>query len=116
MKDCIFCKIAKKEIPSKIIYENDNFVAFPDINPKVKEHTLIVTKKHFVNTLDLPESLGSELLEIIKNVAGKFLKEKDIEGFNIVQNNFPAAGQIVMHTHFHFLPRRKDDGFNLDIK
>ena len=110
--NCIFCEIISKN-KRNFIYENDNFAAFLDVNPKVKGHTLIVTKKHFVNTFDMPESLGSELLDAIKNVAEKFLKEKDVGGFNILQNNFPVAGQIVMHSHFHLLPRRKNDGFNL---
>ncbi len=114
-KNCIFCKIARKEIPSEIIYENENFIAFPDAHPRVNGHTLIIPKKHFVNILDMPESLGSELLEAIKNTAGKFLKEKYIEGFNIIQNNFPIAGQIVMHSHLHILPRRKGDGFNFKL-
>jgi len=113
-KDCIFCKIANKEIKVKIIYENDNFMAFPDINPRVKGHTLIIPKKHFINILDLPKILGNELLDAIKNVASIKLKE-GFEGFNIIQNNFPVAGQIVMHAHFHLIPRKKGDGFKLEI-
>ena len=112
-KDCVFCKIASREIPAEIIYENDNFIAFPDLNPRVAGHTLIISKKHYVDILDMPISLGTELLDAIKNVAGKKLKEDLVEGFNILQNNFPVAGQVVMHTHFHLLPRRKDDGFKI---
>ena len=110
MGDCIFCKIASKEIESEIVYENDNFLVFLDQNQEVPGHSLIVPKKHFVNTMDLPISLGTELLDAIKNTADKFLKEKDVEGFNILQNNFPVANQVVMHAHFHFFPRKKDDG------
>ena len=112
MKDdsCIFCKISYKEIKSEIIFENENFIAIPDSKPRVKGHTLIISKRHFVNTLDLPISLGKELLDAFKNVSSKLLKEKGVEGFNILQNNFPLAGQVVMHTHFHVIPRRKGDG------
>ena len=106
--DCIFCKIAKKEIPVKIIYENKNFIAFPDANPRVKGHTLIITKKHFVNVMDLPVILGKDLLDAIKNVAAEKLKA-GFDGFSILQNNFPSAGQVVMHAHFHLLPRTKGD-------
>ncbi|MEM3113313.1 MAG: HIT domain-containing protein [Candidatus Pacearchaeota archaeon] len=114
-KNCIFCKIADKEIKVEIIYENDNFIAFPDVHPKVEGHTLIVSKKHFINSFDLPSTLGNELLEIVKEVVRiKMEEDKSIGGFNIVQNNFPTAGQVVMHTHFHILPRRKNDGFRLN--
>ena len=111
--ECIFCKFANNIIKQDFIYENDNFVAFADANPKVKGHTLVIPKKHYVNSMDLPDSLGIELLDAIKNVADYHFKDKSVEGFNIVQNNFPTAGQVVMHAHFHFLPRRKGDGFNM---
>ncbi len=108
-QDCIFCKIAKKQTPVKIVYENDNFLAFLDMNQKTSGHTLIIPKKHFINIIDLPESLGSELLDAIKRVAEIRLKE-GAEGFNIMQNNGKFAGQVIMHAHFHLLPRKKGDG------
>ena len=107
-KDCVFCKIARGEIPVKLVYESDNFLAFPDAHPKVPGHILIVPKKHFTNIVDLPSDLGSELIDMIKKVAEKRLKE-GAEGFNLIMNNFPAAGQLVMHAHLHFLPRKKGD-------
>ncbi len=110
-KDCIFCKITAKEIPKDFIYENANFVSFLDDNPRVKGHTLIIPKKHYVNSFDLPSSLGVEFLDTIKNVAEIHSKDKDVGGFNLLQNNFPVAGQVVMHFHLHFLPRREGDGF-----
>lgn len=110
--NCVFCKIVKSEIPVKFIYESDNFFAFPDANPKIEGHTLLIPKDHFVNLMDLPESLGGELLEGIKSVVKMRLKE-GFEGFNLVCNNFPVAGQIVMHAHIHILPRKKNDGFDL---
>ncbi|PIZ83211.1 HIT family protein, partial [Candidatus Pacearchaeota archaeon CG_4_10_14_0_2_um_filter_05_32_18] len=108
-EDCIFCKFVSGKIKVDFIYESDNFFAFADANPKVKGHTLIIPKKHFVNSMDFPDSLASELFEAIKAVAKIRLKE-GFEGFNLVQNNFEAAGQKVMHTHFHILPRKKGDG------
>ena len=111
-KDCIFCKIAKKEIKVDVIYENKNFIAFPDANPRVEGHTLIIPKKHFINMMDLPDSLGKDLIDVIKKVADKKLKS-GFDGFNILQNNFPSAGQIVMHAHFHLLPRKNRDGVNM---
>ncbi len=102
---CIFCQIAKKKIKADVVYESDNFLAFPDAHPKVLGHTLIVPKKHFTNIVDLPSDLGSELLDVIKRI----FKIKKCEGFNLIMNNFPAAGQLVMHAHLHFLPRKKGD-------
>jgi len=99
--DCVFCKIVNGEI-----------VAFPDANPKVEGHCLIVSKKHFANVMDMPASLGGELIDAIKSVAEIKLKE-GAEGFNLVMNNSPSAGQIVMHAHVHLLPRKKGDGFSI---
>jgi histidine triad (HIT) family protein len=108
--DCIFCKIANGEIFSKRIYENDNFFSIPDSNPEVKGHSLIISKKHFETILDIPNSLCPELLDCIKKTAMKLMKENNVEGFNIINNNFEVAGQVVKHVHFHIFPRRKDDG------
>ena len=106
MTDCVFCKIARKEIPVDIIYESGNFIAIPDANPKCKGHTLIIPKKHFVNIIDMPSVLGSELLDTIKKVAEIRFKE-GASGFNIIINTGKEAGQIVMHAHIHLLPREK---------
>lgn len=106
--DCIFCKIARKEVKNDFIYENDNFFAVLDLNQNVKGHALIISKKHYVNLMDIPATLGREMLDAIKAVAEINLK-KGSEGFNIAVNNFPAAGQIVMHLHIHLFPRNKGD-------
>src|SRR3989338_2887656 len=111
-EECIFCRIARKEIKQEIIEETENFLAFPDANQRTKGHTLIVPKRHFVNLLDMPASLGNELLDVIKKVAEKRLRG-GAEGFNIVVNNFPVAGQVVMHAHIHVLPRYKRDDFKV---
>jgi histidine triad (HIT) family protein len=105
--NCIFCKIAKGEIPSEKMYENDNFFSIPDANQQIEGHALVISKKHFETMLDLPSSLGMELLDCIKQTALKVMKENDDEGFNVVNNNFECAGQVVKHVHFHILPRKK---------
>ena len=110
-EECIFCKIARKEIKTEIVEESDNFIAFPDAKPIVLGHTLIIPKKHFVNILDLPSALGSGLVDIIKRVAEKRIRG-GAEGFNLSMNNFPAAGQVVMHAHVHLIPRKKGDKEN----
>lgn len=110
--ECIFCKITGKQIKAEIVEETDNFIAFLDANPKTNGHTLIVPKRHFVNMLDMPASLGNELLDVMKRVADKRLKE-GATGFNVVANNFSVAGQVVMHAHVHVIPRYKRDEFRV---
>jgi len=112
-KDCIFCKMSFGEIPVKKIYENENFFSIPDINQDIKGHALVISKKHFATVLELPNSIGSELLNCIKNTSLKLIQEYDAEGFNIVSNNFESAGQLVKHFHMHILPRKKDDGLKI---
>jgi len=112
MEECIFCRIAKGLVGNKedFIYENDNFFSVFDIKQEAKGHALVISKKHFDNTLELPVSLGTELLDAIKNVVSKSFKDKSVEGFNVIGNNFPVAGQVINHFHVHILPRRRDDG------
>ena len=104
------CKIIRKEVPSTIVYESDNFVAFLDINQVAEGKTLLIPKRHFKTILDMPDSLGSEMLEAIKKIALKLIDEEKAEGFNILINSFEVAGQVVPHAHIHILPRKKDDG------
>ncbi|MEM4181874.1 MAG: HIT domain-containing protein [Candidatus Pacearchaeota archaeon] len=113
-KDCIFCKIAKGEIKSDIFFESDNFIAIKDIHPISQGHSLIISKKHYENVLDFPNLLGNELISVIKEVFFKLQKETSCEGFNVVQNNFLAAGQVINHIHFHIIPRKKNDGVKLN--
>lgn len=109
-KDCIFCKIVKGEIKSDIVYSSDNFIGILDIHPKSVGHTVIFPKQHFNNILDIPSSLGGEMLEAIKEVGLKLIKEKKGDGFNVVVNNGQVAGQVVMHSHIHIIPRKTGDG------
>ncbi len=116
MIDCVFCKISEGEIPSEKIYENDSFFSVFDVVPQVEGHALVVSKKHFENILDLPNIFGSELLDCIKNTSIKLMEDFKCEGFNIVQNNFKCAGQVINHIHFHILPRKKGDEKELGLR
>ncbi|PIN78000.1 HIT family protein [Candidatus Woesearchaeota archaeon CG10_big_fil_rev_8_21_14_0_10_34_12] len=109
-EECIFCRIVRGEIKAQIVDEDDNFIAFLDSNPVADGHTLIVPKKHCKTILDLPDSLGNELLGFIKKVSLKLVKAGKAEGFNIIMNNFSEAGQVVMHAHMHIIPRKEGDG------
>lgn len=113
MKDCIFCKIAKKEMKSDFVMESNNFIAIRDIHPRANGHTLVIPKQHYVTLLDIPNKIGDELLEFSKKVANELLQEKYGEGFNLVMNNLQVAGQVVMHAHIHIIPRKEDDGLRM---
>lgn len=112
-EDCIFCKIARGEIPSKKILETENFFAIKDINPKTKGHSLVISKKHYKTLLDMPSSLFGEFLEAAKKLAIKLMDEEKAAGFNLVVSNYEVAGQLVPHVHLHILPRKKDDSFRV---
>jgi histidine triad (HIT) family protein len=115
MEDCVFCKIVKGEIPCEKIFEDDNFIVIKDIHPKTKGHSLIITKKHYKTILDVPSTLLGEFMEVSKKIALKLMKEENASGFNIVINNYESAGQVVPHVHIHLLPRKKDDGFRMNV-
>ena len=113
MENCIFCKIIKGEIEAKKVYEDDKCLAILDINPRAEGHTLVISKKHFKNLLDMPVSLGSEFLEAVKKVGLDLINQGKAEGFNLIVNNGEAANQLVPHIHAHIIPRKKDDGLNV---
>lgn len=112
MKDsnCIFCKIANGEIPSRTIEENNMFKVVLDVGPATKGHALILPKDHYTNLYDLPEDVAAEVYKTAKKIALKMKEKLGCDGVNIVQNNEEAAGQTVFHFHMHVIPRYKDDG------
>lgn len=111
-EDCIFCKIARKEVNSDIIGESDNFIAILDINPKCAGHTLVLPKKHFVTILDIPDKLGCEMLAFVKKISSEIMDKKQGDGFNVIMNNLEPAGQLVGHAHIHIIPRKEGDKIN----
>lgn len=112
--DCIFCKIvAKGEIPSTNVYENENVLAFLDIGPTNKGHTLVIPKRHYENLLDTPDDDLKEVMLAVKKVAAAVIKGVEADGFNIQMSNKEAAGQVVPHAHVHIIPRFNDDGLKL---
>ncbi len=108
-KNCIFCKIVKKEIAAEFIAETNNFIAILDANPKAEGHTLIIPKKHCVTILDIPNTMAKEMLELIKKVSLDLIEKKKGDGFNIIVNNLSPAGQVIMHAHVHVIPRKEND-------
>lgn len=106
--NCIFCAIAAGEIPSFKIYEDVDFLAYLDINPTSKGHTLVIPKAHSRGLLDTSDEMLGKLLATVKKVAAHIKSALPCDGFNIVQNNGAAAGQTVDHIHFHIIPRYGD--------
>ena len=103
--DCIFCAIAGGEIPSFKVYEDDLVLAYLDINPFTKGHTLVIPKEHSTGLLDTPDETLAAIVARVKKVAAHLKDTLPCDGFNILQNNGAAAGQTVMHLHFHIVPR-----------
>lgn len=107
MADCLFCKIARKEIPAAIVYEDRLVVAFQDINPQAPVHMLIIPKKHFDTLNDVSaeeQNLLGHLVLVATTLAGEQgLKE---QGYRLVANCLASAGQSVFHVHFHLLGGR----------
>ena len=112
MKDanCIFCKIARGEIPSKTLYEDDDFRVILDLGPATRGHALILPKEHYADLYELPEDTAGEAMKLAKKMAAKMTERLACKGFNLVQNNGEIAGQTVFHFHMHLIPRYQEDG------
>lgn len=109
-EDCIFCKIANGEIPSKTLYEDGDFRVILDLGPATKGHALILPKEHADDLFGLPEETAAKVLILAKRVAARMKERLHCDGINLVQNNGAAAGQTVSHFHFHMIPRYEGDG------
>ncbi len=108
--DCIFCKIANGDIPSKTLYEDEMFRVILDLGPATKGHALILPKEHAANLYELPDEIASKTLVLAKRMATQMTEKLNCDGFNLVQNNGETAGQTVHHFHMHLIPRYEEDG------
>ena len=106
MSDCIFCKIANKEIETQFLFEDEKVVAFRDLNPQAPQHILIIPKKHFANILEVDDKeLAAHIFtEVVPKVAK--IAEVDEAGFRLVINTGKEGGQTVEHLHVHLLGGR----------
>lgn len=108
-EQCIFCKIAHGDIPSKTIYEDDMFRVILDLAPATRGHALIIPKEHYRNLYDLPEEIASEAMKLAKKLITVMTEKLNCNGFHLLQNNEEAAGQTVFHFHLHLIPRYQDE-------
>ena len=111
MNECVFCKIVKKEIPTDIIYEDEEFWGFLNINSIHLGQSLLTPKKHYENLYELPDDILAKMAILLKKFSIAIKKTTKADGINIIMNVESAAGQIVPHAHFHIVPRFKDDGY-----
>lgn len=111
-EDCIFCKIIAKEIPSTVVYEDQEILAFKDINPVAPVHILIIPKKHIPTITDMTQE-DAALIGQIHLAAGRIAKDFGIfdQGFRLVNNCRSHGGQLVYHLHFHLLGGQELGGF-----
>lgn len=109
-EDCIFCKIANGEIPSKTLYEDESFRVILDLGPAAKGHALILPKEHAADLYELPEETASKALVLAKKMACRIKEKLHCDGLNLMQNNGETAGQTVQHFHLHVIPRYIEDG------
>lgn len=106
MSECLFCKIANKEVPAKTVYENNSLFAIRDIRPQAPVHLLIIPKKHIATINDLKQTDAGVLDQLIFCAKELAIREKIEDGFRLVLNNGAKAGQSVFHIHLHLLGGR----------
>jgi len=110
MSDCLFCKIINKEIPNYTVYEDENVLAFLDIHPCAKGHTVVVPKKHFTDLSEMPAADWQTMSGGLAAVLARVKQVLNPDGVNLGINNGKAAGQAVGHAHWHLIPRWQGDG------
>lgn len=103
-EDCVFCKIASRKLPSAIVFENDNYIAFMDSAPFSEGHTLVCPKKHGETVWDMKESEIGGLFTLAARISKAIVKATGADGFRFIQNNGEAANQVVTHVHVHVIP------------
>lgn len=108
--ECIFCRIANKELPSHQVYEDDRVLAFLDIGPLSPGHTLIIPKEHYATIDAMPAELAGACMAVVPRLSKAIMASVDAQGWNVLQNNGKVSGQAVGHVHVHIIPRNDGDG------
>lgn len=115
MSDCIFCKIINKEIPGKIVYEDDVCMAFLDLSQATYGHTLVIPKKHYANILEVDDDTLAHVMKVVKNLANQIVEKLDAKGVNVLTNTNEVADQTVHHFHVHILPRYDEKELKIEF-
>jgi len=112
-ENCIFCKIISGAIPSKTVYEDENYKAIMDVAPASKGHVIILPKNHAANIFEISDEDVAGIMVVAKKVAAMLKEKLNCDGVNILQNNGEIAGQTVFHLHVHVIPRYENDTVNI---
>lgn len=117
MDNCLFCKMAAGEIPCAKVYEDSEILAFLDINPASRGHTLVITKEHFANFTLVPKDLLGRAYAVAQKIAQAQIGQLGAKGANVITNINEIAGQSIMHFHIHVIPRyEENDGLKLNFE
>lgn len=108
--DCIFCKIAAGKLSATRVYEDQDTLAFMDIGPVVKGHTLVIPKQHYDPITGTPPEVLQKLILVVQKIVRAQVDGLGADGINVAQANGKVAGQIIPHIHFHVIPRFESDG------
>ena len=108
--NCLFCRIVTGAIPSTRVYEDADTLAFMDIGPIIKGHTLVIPNKHYDPITQTPEDVLAKVMVVVRKIAQAQMNGLKADGVNVLNANGEAAGQQVPHIHFHVVPRFKTDG------
>ncbi len=111
--NCLFCKIVERKIPAQIVYEDDETLAFLDINPINPGHTLVVPKKHSPDVFEIDDKDWIAVMRVARTIARALEKALKTDGINLGMNNKSGAGQVVFHAHVHVMPRFAGDPHKL---
>ncbi|MFQ6024243.1 MAG: HIT family protein [Acidiferrobacterales bacterium] len=112
--ECIFCKIVAGEIPCFKLYEDDQTIAFMDINPGNEGHALVISKEHWEDVYAIPPDLIASTVKTVKKVAEAVNQTLAPDGINLVQANGKGAAQSIFHFHMHILPRKIGDELKMN--
>ena len=111
--DCLFCKIVAGEIPAQIVAEDERTVAFMDIAPATRGHTLVIPKRHATDLLEIDSEDLQAVIVTAQGIAKRVMDRLGADGVNLLNSNRPAAWQTVFHFHVHVIPRYEDDPLRL---
>jgi len=114
IKECIFCKIVKKEIPAFIVHEDEQILSFLTIDPLNEGHALVIPKKHYENIFDVDEEILKKIISVAKTISQKMKKGLKAEGVNLLHASGTSAEQSVPHFHLHVVPRKTGDEVNMN--
>lgn len=116
MDSCVFCKIARGEIPSYKVYEDEVCLAFLDINPSSKGHTLVLPKEHYSSMVSVPRVVLDHCFEVAQHISQAAMTQLGADGVNVITNIGTAAGQSIPHFHIHVIPRYVNDGIKIGFE